>query len=83
MMMFIKPVLGRVEGTQSGGAVYRKLVLRNIFCTTAIVISYSITTVAVVLAVLRESTDNNKVRGPDWIFLNPFARQSMCDQILP
>lgn len=62
LAMFAKPMIARVQGTQSGGAVYRRLVLRTIVCTAGIVTSYAITTLIVVLALLDESTENNKVR---------------------
>lgn len=62
LAMFAKPMMARVQGTQSGGAVYRRLVLRTIVCTAGIVTSYAVTTLIVVLALLDESTDNNKVR---------------------
>ena len=55
-------MLVRVEGTQSGGAVYRRVVLRNTLCTAAIVVSYIITTVVVILALLRESPTSSTVR---------------------
>lgn len=55
-------MLVRVEGTQSGGAVYRRVVLRNIFCTIAVVTSYTIMAVVVVHALLRETAESNKVR---------------------
>lgn len=68
LLLFVKPMLVPVEGTQSRGAVYRRVVLRNIFCTIGIVASYSITTVVVVLAMLHESPENNKVRHPERVF---------------
>lgn len=55
-------MMASVQGTQSGGAVYRRLVLRTIACTVGIVTSYAITTLIVVLALLGESTENDKVR---------------------
>lgn len=55
-------MLVRVEGAQSGGAVYRRVVMRNVVCTAGIIICYSITTVVAVLALLRESSENNQVR---------------------
>ncbi|CAN0221765.1 unnamed protein product [Ectocarpus sp. 4 AP-2014] len=58
--LFVQPMLVRVEGAQSGGAVYRRVVLRNVFCTAGIVISYAITTLVVVIALLRESVESNK-----------------------
>lgn len=67
--LFVKPMLVRVEGTQSGGAVYQRVVLRNVICTAGIVTSYSTTTLVVVLALLRESLENNKVRLTGYNFL--------------
>lgn len=64
-------MLVRVEGAQSGGAVYRRVVLRNIFCTAGIVISYAISTLVVVFALLHESSENNKVRLADRTFWRP------------
>lgn len=61
--IFVKPMLVRLPGTQSGGAVYRRVVHRNVFSTAGIVISYAITTLVVVSALLRESVENNKVRS--------------------
>lgn len=76
--MFVKPMMVRVEGTQSGGAVYRRVVLRNIVCTAGIVTSYAITTLVVVVALLRESTENNKVRHIDWISPEPIPMKVIC-----
>ena len=58
-------MLVRVEGTQSGGAVYRKVVVRNVVCTAAIIISYTICTIMIVLALLSESSESNTVRITD------------------
>lgn len=55
-------MLVHVEGAQSGGAVYRRVVLRNVFCTAGIAISFVVATLLVVLAMLNESRENNKVR---------------------
>ncbi len=61
--LFVKPLmLAGVQGTQSGGALYRKVVWRNVICTACIVTSYAITTTVVYLALLRETVENNKVR---------------------
>lgn len=61
--LFVKPLLAGVQGTQSGGALYRKVVWRNVICTVGIVITYAITTIVVFLALVRESLLNNKVRN--------------------
>lgn len=58
-------MLVHVEGAQSGGAVYKRVVLRNVFCTAGIVGSYAVTTLVVAFAMLRESSENNKVRHVD------------------
>lgn len=70
--MFVKPMLARVQGTQSGGAVYRRVVLRNLLSTTGIVISYAITTLVVVLALLRENVNDNKVRFVEAYLQSPY-----------
>lgn len=38
-------MLVRIEGAQSQGAVYRRVVLRNAICTAGIIISYVISAV--------------------------------------
>lgn len=43
------------SSTQSGGATYRRVVNRNILCTVCIVVTYSITTLVVVLSLLGSS----------------------------
>lgn len=55
LAMFVKPMLLPQGSTQSGGAVYRRVVNRNILCTVCIVFTYSITTLIVVLALLGSS----------------------------
>jgi len=60
--LFVKPMLIRVEGTQSGGALYRRVVMRNIVCTTGTVISYAITSVVIVVTLSIESSANDSVR---------------------
>ncbi|CAM9518775.1 unnamed protein product [Ectocarpus fasciculatus] len=60
LAMFVKPMMVSHGGTQSGGAIYRRLVARNITCTVAIVLAYAITTVVVVLAVLGASPGSNQ-----------------------
>ncbi|CAM9806533.1 unnamed protein product, partial [Pylaiella littoralis] len=39
LAMFVKPML-LPRSTQSGGAVYRRVIIRNIVCTTSIVLTY-------------------------------------------
>ncbi|CBN74816.1 hypothetical protein Esi_0043_0079 [Ectocarpus siliculosus] len=60
LAMFIKPMLLPQGGTQSGGAVYRRVVVRNIVCTVGIACAYVITTVVVVLAHVSTPSDTNK-----------------------
>ncbi|CAN0058596.1 unnamed protein product [Ectocarpus fasciculatus] len=49
----------RLDGAQSGGAVYRRVVVRNISCTAAVVVAYIITTIITVTALLRQHPDDN------------------------
>lgn len=65
LAMFVKPMMISHGGTQSGGAIYRRLVARNIACTVAVVLAYAITTAVVVLAVLHASPGSNQVRNGD------------------
>ncbi|CAM9896034.1 unnamed protein product, partial [Ectocarpus sp. 13 AM-2016] len=60
LAMFIKPMLVSQGNTQSGGAVYRRVVIRNIVCTVGIACAYMITTVVVVLALLSSPSGTNK-----------------------
>eukprot|EP00903_Cladosiphon_okamuranus_P011577 g10891.t1 len=55
LAMFIKPMLLPQSSSQSGGALYRRVVNRNILCTVCIVSSYIITTLVVILAFLSSS----------------------------
>lgn len=41
--------------------MYRRVVLRNVICTAGIAISSVISTAVVVIALLKESSENNKV----------------------
>ena len=59
--LFIKPMVVSGEGTQSGGAIYRRVVLRNALCTAGIIASYAITRLVVVFSLLHASTESNKV----------------------
>ena len=62
-MLFVKPLRVRPDGAQAGGAVYRKVVIRNLVCTVLVCVSYIITTVVTVSALLREtSEEDNPVR---------------------
>jgi len=61
-VLFVKPLLVRLEGTQAGAAVYRKVVIRNVVCTVLVCTSYIITTAVMVSALLRETPEDNKVR---------------------
>ncbi|CAM9286779.1 unnamed protein product [Hapterophycus canaliculatus] len=58
MLLFVRPLLVPVEGTQSGGASYRRVVIRNVVCTTTIVMAYLITTVLTTYALLNMSPDD-------------------------
>ncbi|CAN0009365.1 unnamed protein product [Pylaiella littoralis] len=61
LVLFLRPLLVmRHENTQSGGAVYRRVVIRNVVCTCAISITYLIVTVVEVLALLDESAEDDK-----------------------
>lgn len=55
LAMFVKPILLSHGKTQSGGAVYRRVVRRNVACTICIVFSYIIATLVVIFAVLNGS----------------------------
>lgn len=48
-------------GTQSGGAVYRRVVIRNIVCTTGIALMYMVNTSVIVLVWLEISMAKEKV----------------------
>lgn len=61
LVLFVKPLLVRVEGTQSAGADYRRVVIKNLICTGTIVTAYLITTVVMVFALLQGSPNNNTV----------------------
>ncbi|CAM9510798.1 unnamed protein product [Ectocarpus sp. 13 AM-2016] len=50
MPMFVKPIMIFQGSTQSGRVVCRRLVARNVLCTVAVVLGYTITTAVVVLA---------------------------------
>ncbi|CAM9198552.1 unnamed protein product [Pylaiella littoralis] len=58
--VFLKPMLVPAEGTQSGGAIYKRVVVRNVVCTACIVTAYVIMTAVAVLALLNETADNNQ-----------------------
>lgn len=61
LVLFVKPLLVQQGGTQSGGAFYRRVVIRNLVCTALVCTSYLITTVVMVLALLKETPDDNTV----------------------
>ncbi|CAN0423009.1 unnamed protein product, partial [Ectocarpus fasciculatus] len=59
LILFVRPLMVRLEGhAQSGGAVYRRVVIRNISCTAAVVVSYIITTIITVIALLNQHPDD-------------------------
>ncbi|CAM9263552.1 unnamed protein product [Ectocarpus sp. 12 AP-2014] len=60
MPMFVKPIMIFQGSTQSGRVVCRRLVARNVLCTVAVVLGYTITTAVVVLGVLAASPGNNR-----------------------
>lgn len=61
LILFVRPLMVRLEGAQSGGAVYRSVVIRNISCTAAVVVSYIITTIVTVIALLRQHPNDTTV----------------------
>lgn len=62
LALFVKPLLlASHEGTQSGGAVYRRVVYRNVVCTATIVVSTVITTVVTVVATMNVSPEDDTV----------------------
>lgn len=60
--LFVKPMLVRVEGTQSAGLVYRRVGLPNVLCTGDIVASYAINSVVLFVTILRDSSTSDKMR---------------------
>ncbi len=60
LVLFVKPLLVQPEGPLEGGA--RKVVIRNLVCTGLLCISYMITTVVMVSALLQETPEDNTVR---------------------
>ncbi|CAN0038247.1 unnamed protein product [Scytosiphon promiscuus] len=62
LAMFVKPLRTNQGSTQSGGAVYRRVVIKNVVCTSGIICTYVITTLVVVLALISDPNENNKVR---------------------
>ncbi|CAM9201360.1 unnamed protein product [Hapterophycus canaliculatus] len=76
---------GSHGGTQSGGAVYRRIMFRNVVCTTCVVTAFTITTAVVVLALNRESAENNKsaqIRDAA-IAINQFVTLCLMEIALP
>ena len=59
--LFVKPLLVRQENSQSGGALYRGVVVRNVVCTASISATYMVATAVVVAALSAESSENNTV----------------------
>lgn len=49
------------ENSQSGGAFYRKVVLRNVICTASISAAYILATVVVVTAFVKKTPEYNTV----------------------
>lgn len=63
LVLFVKPMLVQQGGTQSGGAMYKRVIIRNLACTALVCISNLITTVVVIFALLKESPEDNTVGG--------------------
>lgn len=61
LALFLRPLLVRHQDTQSGGVVYRKVVIRNVVCTGAISIAYVVTAVVEVISLLHESAEDDEV----------------------
>lgn len=61
LALFVKPLLVRQEGTQSGGAAYRRVVRRNVVCTATIVVATVVATVVQVLAMIRITPEDYEV----------------------
>ncbi|CBN78995.1 expressed unknown protein [Ectocarpus siliculosus] len=64
LILFVRPLLVRLEGSQSGEAIYRRVVIKNITCTIAVVTAYAVTTVVVIAALLRQNNDSNTIALP-------------------
>lgn len=62
LVLFVRPILAPQANTQSGGAIYRIVAIRSLICTICVVLSYVITTVVFILAIRRESSENDEVR---------------------
>lgn len=54
-------MLARQEHSQSGGALYRRVMVRNVVCTASISAAYLLATVVVVAALINETSDNYRV----------------------
>lgn len=61
LALFVKPMRVPQGSTKSGGAVYRRVVIRNIVCTAGIVLSYTISTCIMILKWLSDGTDMEEV----------------------
>ena len=60
--LFVKPMLvHRGNNSQSGGAIYRRVVMRNVVCTASISAAYILATVVVVVALLNKNPDSSTV----------------------
>lgn len=63
LAMFVKPMLMPQRFTQSGGAVYRRLVIRNIVCTVGIALAYTVTTGIVALSWQNDGIGKEQVKS--------------------
>ncbi|CAN0137714.1 unnamed protein product [Ectocarpus sp. 12 AP-2014] len=59
LILFVRPLLVRLEGSQSGEAMYRRVVVKNITCTIAVVTAYAVTSVVVIAALIRQNNESN------------------------
>eukprot|EP00752_Nemacystus_decipiens_P007837 g7002.t1 len=85
LALFVKPLLVPQEGTQSGGALYRRVVYRNVLCTFTIVVATLITTVVTTLAFLEISPESTKPRQVADVMpaLNSFVTLCLTEIALP
>ncbi|CAM9392607.1 unnamed protein product, partial [Ectocarpus fasciculatus] len=59
LILFVRPLLVRLEGAQSGGAIYRRVVIKNITCTIAVVTAYAVTTLVMIASLSRQNNESN------------------------
>ncbi|CAM9118249.1 unnamed protein product [Ectocarpus sp. 6 AP-2014] len=85
LILFVRPLLVRLEGSQSGEAIYRRVVFKNITCTIAVVTAYAVTTVVVIAALFRQNNDNNTASlfADITPLVNQFATLCLTEIALP